>query len=224
MNIQYEFQHRLLPNWSYNSPQFFNDLVNNGEKQTLYKAIKSVYDNRQMECPYKEDDFSGFHSRLDVDTVVVLMRFPAPEEVPLCHCALIFLDAATKRIGYYTLEKGKDPITEKDMQFLCGWDSEGKHQQYGSIYTDQASFGDLFLVRFFYGQFRNLKGVKIPEQPKEENENTSVLKCPACKSEIIFDTSGINDGDHLLVMCGYCARIFELNYKNKEFLIENRIQ
>ena len=224
MSIQYEFQHRLLPNWSYNSPQFFNDLVNNGEKQTLFKAAKSVYDNRKEEIPYKEEDFGGFHARLDVDTVVIVLRFPKPEEVPLCYCALIYLDTKTNRIAYYTLEKGKDPISERDMQFLCGWDYEGKHQQYGSVYTDQADLGDLFLIRFFYARFRNLNNAKIPDQLKEENENSRVLKCPACKSEIIFDASGIAEGDSLLIFCNYCGRIYELRYKNDEFLIENTIQ
>ena len=224
MNINYEFQHRLLPNWSYNAPKFFNDLVNEGEKQTLYKAIKSVYDNRKVECPYKEDDFSGFHTRLDVDTVAVVLRFPAPEEVPLCFCSLIYLDTNDNRIGYYTMEKGKDPITGEEMQFLCGWDNEGNHRQYGSVYTKNMNFGDVFLVRFFYSVFRGLKDAKIPNQLKEENENTRVNQCPACKSEIIFDSTGINDGDCLILFCSVCGRLYVLRYRNNEFLFENKIQ
>ena len=224
MNINYEFQHRLLPDWSYNAPKFFNDLVNEGEKQTLYKAIKSVYDNRKVECPYREDDFSGFHTRLDVDTVAIVLRFPQPEEVPLCYCGLIFLDTNTNRIGYYTMEKGKDPITGQDMQFLCGWGIDGQHQQYGSVYTEKMNFGDIFLIRFFYSVFRNLKNARIPDQLKEENECTSVLQCPACKNQIIFDASKIEDGDVLIIFCPACGRIYELRYRNNEYLIENKIQ
>ena len=156
--------------------------------------------------------------------MAVVMRFPALEEVPLCYCALIFLDVDTKRIGYYTMEKGKDPITEKDMQFLCGWDQDGNHQQYGSVYTEKMNFGDVFLVRFFYTVFRNIKNAKIPDQLKEENEYTSVLQCPACKKEIIFDASNIDDGDALIIFCPACGRIYELRYKDNEFLIENKIQ
>ena len=44
MNILYEFEHRFLPNWAYTVPQFFNDLINNGEKMTLYNAAKNVYE------------------------------------------------------------------------------------------------------------------------------------------------------------------------------------
>ena len=224
MNTLYGFQHQALPRWAYNSTQFFNDLVNTGEKKTLYEAAKRVYENNNEECPFKEEDFGGFHVRMDVKTVAVVLRFPKPEEVPMCYCSFIFLDAETKRIGYYTLEKGKDPISERDMQFLCGWDKEGNHQQYGSVYTDQADFGDMFLLRFFYARFWNLNDTKIPEQPKEENENTRVLRCPACKKEIVFNASGIVDGDRLLVICGFCGRIYALKYLNDEFLIENKIQ
>ena len=47
MKILYEFEHKLLPKWAYNSVDFFNDLVNKGIKETLYRAIKSVYDNHK---------------------------------------------------------------------------------------------------------------------------------------------------------------------------------
>lgn len=224
MSTIYDFEHRILPNWTYHSTHFFNDLINVGEGKTLYNAAKTVYEDRKEELPYKEEDFGGFHARLDVDTVVVVLRFPKPEDVPLCYCALVFLDAGTSRLAYYTLEKGKDPTDGREMQFLCGWDEKGEHRNYGSVYTDTTVLGDNLLIRYFYTRFRDLKNVKIPQQPKEENDNTRVLKCPACKHEIIFDASEIGEGDSLVVLCDFCARIYELSYRNNEFLIQNRIK
>ena len=224
MNILYEFEHRLLPTWSYRSDQFYNDLINIGEKKTLYTAAKNVYDSQKMEFPFTEEDFGGFHVRLDVDTVVALLRLPQPQETPLCYCAFIYMDVNTNRIAYYTLEKGTDPVDGRDMQFLCGWDSEGNHKQYHNFHTDNFRLGDLFLIRYFYAVFRDLKGIKLPDEFKEEKENTRVLKCPACQKEIIFDGSDINEGDRILVLCDYCLRIYQLKYENGEFLIENKIQ
>ena len=126
--------------------------------------------------------------------------------------------------GIYTLEKGKDPTDGREMQFLCGWNENGEHRNYGSVYTDTTVLGDNLLIRYFYTRFRDLKNVKIPQQPKEENDNTRVLKCPACKHEIIFDASEIGEGDSLVVLCDFCARIYELSYRNNEFLIQNRIK
>lgn len=223
MNILYGFEHQLLPNWAYTVPEFFNDLINNGEKTTLYRAARNVYEKQGVEFPFTEDDFSGFHTRLDVDTVAILMRFPQPQEAPLCYCAFIFMDTSTKQIAYYTLEKGIDPISGKDMQFLCSWDANKRHREHGSIYTDQTSLSDVLLIRFFYSIFRGLKGISLPAQMKEENDHSKVLKCPACGYEIIFNASDIKDGDGLLVFCEQCGRIYQLNYQNGEFLIVNKI-
>ena len=224
MNILYQFEHNFLPQWAYGAPDFFNDLINHGEKETLYRAAKNVYDKNGLEFPFKEDDFSGFHVRLDVDTVCVLLRFPEPQEVPLCYCSFIFMDANTNQIQYYTLEKGADPITNREMRFMCGWDKKLEHKQYGSYYVDETSLGDLFLIRFFYAAFHDLKGIKLPTQPKEENERTGVLKCPACKQGIIYDQTDINEGDEFLVLCRNCMRIYRLKYQNNDFLILNKIQ
>ena len=224
MKILYEFEHKLLPKWAYNSVDFFNDLVNKGIKETLYRAIKSVYDNHKEECPYREDDFSGFSTRLDVDTFVIVLRLPKPEEVPMCYCALLYMDLNTKRIAYYTMEKGKDPIDEREIQFLCGWDKEGNHNNYGSAYTDKYNFGDVMLVRFFYNVFWGLKTVKLPEQLKQDNGSSTTMQCPACKKEIIIDNSGINEGDEFLLFCSYCGRIYRLKLQDNDYLIKNKIK
>ncbi|MBQ6493365.1 MAG: hypothetical protein IJI92_05835 [Erysipelotrichaceae bacterium] len=225
MNLEYNFQHRIIPKWVYTTPQFFNDLINCGEQTTLYRAAKKFYEDNNTEFPYKEEDYSGFHTRLDVDTVAVCLRFPTPAETPLCFCAFIFMDTKTNRLAYYTLEKGIDPIDSREMRFLCGWNNEGTHQEYGAYYVEKYNFGDIWLVRFFYGRFRDLrKDIGIPSQPKEENENTRVLKCPACKQEIIFDATDIKEGNELLVFCNSCGRIYHLKFENNEFLILNKIQ
>lgn len=224
MNLQYGFQHQLLPKWAYNSVDFFNDLVNKGVAPTLYRGIKSVYDNHKEECPFKEEDFSGFTTRLDVDTFVAVLRFPKPEEVPMCYCALLYMDLNTKRIGYFTMEKGQDPADGREIQFLCGWDKDGKHNNYGSAYVDKYNFGDVMLVRFFYNVFWGLKNVKLPEQLKQESDHSTVMECPACKKEIIFDNSNISEGDEFLLFCSFCGRIYRLKLVNNEYKIENRIK
>ncbi|MCR5096608.1 MAG: hypothetical protein K6A70_07710 [Erysipelotrichaceae bacterium] len=224
MNILYEFEHRFLPNWAYTVPQFFNDLINNGEKMTLYNAAKNVYEKNQLEFPFKEEDFGGFHGRLDVDTSVIVMWLPQPQEAPMCYCSMIFMNTADNRIAFYTLEKGTDPITGKDMQFLCGWNEKGEHREYGAFYTEKFRPGDIFLIRFFYTVFRGLKDVRIPEQPKEQGENCRVLKCPACQKEIIFDASDLKDGEQLAILCGYCLRLYHLKYENNDFMILNKIK
>lgn len=209
-NIAYQFQHRVLPNWAFHSEHFFNDLVNVGVKEVLYSAISSVYKDQNEELSYTKDDFSGFYAWLDDETIVVTLRFPKPEATPLCHSAYIIKNIKTGQMMYYTLEKGQDPTDGREMQFLCSWNSEGRHQQYASAYTEKTHLGDLLLIRFFYTQFRNLQGFKLPEQPREENANSAVFKCSVCQNEIIYDLSGITEGDRFLLMCDRCGRIHEV--------------
>ena len=217
MNTYYQFQHRVLPNWAYHSQHFFNDLVNVGVKDVLFSAISSVYRDVQEELPYTKEDFSGFCAQLDDETIVAVLRFPKPDDTPLCYSAYIFKNLKTGEMMYYTLEKGKDPISEKEMQFLCGWNSEGKHQQYASVYTEKTHLGDLLLIRFFYSNFRHLQAVKLPEQFLEENEVSTAFQCPVCQNGIVFNPSGIAEGEHLLLMCDRCGRIHELVYQNGTF-------
>ena len=224
MGILYDFEHRVLPGWTYSSVQFFNDLVNVGEKNALYRAAKMIYEKQQIEFPFTVDDFSGLHGRLDADTVFSLLRFPQPTEVPLCYCALIFLDTKTNRTAYYTMERGMDPTDGREIQFLCGWDKEGKHQQYGSVYKEKASLADIFLIRFFYSLFWNLKGIRIPEQPREANERTRKLKCPSCGYEMTVDLSTIKDGESFLALCNHCARMNWFDYRNGEAILNDKTQ
>ncbi|MBR4462248.1 MAG: hypothetical protein IKS51_06690 [Erysipelotrichaceae bacterium] len=210
MNIYYQFQHRVLPNWAYRSEHFLNDLINVGVQEVLYNAIRNVYADQKEELPYTKEDFSGFYAWLDDETIVITLRFPKPEEVPLCYSAYIIKNVKTGQMMYYTLEKGQDPINGKEMQFLCSWNSEGKHQQHASAYTEKTHLGDLVLIRFFYTQFRNLQGFKLPEQFLEEGTGRNVIACPACQNGIVYDPSGIAEGEDFLLMCPRCGRIHAL--------------
>ena len=70
MNILYQFEHNFLPKWSYGAPDFFNDLINHGEKETLYRAAKNTYDKNGIEFPFKEEgkllvsNYPGFSEKL----------------------------------------------------------------------------------------------------------------------------------------------------------------
>ena len=141
--------------------------------------------------------------------IAVTLRLPKPEATPLCYSAYIIKNIRTGQMMYYTLEKGQDPTDGREMQFLCGWNSEGRHQQYASAYTEKTHLGDLLLIRFFYAQFKNLQGIRLPEQLREENAGSAAFECPACRNRIFYDPSGIAEGEPFLLMCDRCGRIHE---------------
>ena len=223
MNLNYQFQFNLLPNWTYNTPQFISDLLKNGVGATLYRQIKSVYEREEAELPYKEEDFNGFHARLDDDTYLIVLRFPKPEETPLCYAAFIFIDVKTNRKAYYTLERGAN-LDGSLLQFMCYKDKDGGHHNYGSVDPNEHPLDNIILIRYFYARFRDLKKIRMPEEPLEGNERTSIYKCPICGHEIIFESADIKEGEELLLFCERCAVLYHLKLQNGEYTVINRIK
>ena len=223
MNLDYQFQYNLLPNWTYNAPQFIGDLIKDGVGATLYSQIKSFYEREKAELPYKEEDFRGFHARLDDDTYVIVMKFPKPEETPLCYAAFIFIDVKTDEKAYYTLERGIN-LDGSLLQFMCFKDREGGHHNYGSADPRQHPLDDIILIRYFYARFRALEKVRIPQEPLKGNDRTGIYKCPVCGHEIIFESADIKEGEELLLFCERCAVLYRLKYHDGEYAIINRIK
>ncbi len=223
MNLDYQFQFNLLPNWTYNTPQFIGDLINSGVGATLYRQIKNFYEREKAELPYKEEDFKGFHARLDDDTYVIVLKFPKPEKTPLCYAAFIFIDVKTNEKAYYTLERGVN-IDGSLLQFMCHKDSKGGHFNYGSADPREHPLDDIILIRYFYARFRTLNNIRIPQEPLESNERTSVYKCPVCGHEIIFESAGIKEDEELLLFCERCAVLYRLKYHGGEYETVNRIR
>lgn len=213
-SIIYSFEHRYIPSSVWNSQYFLDDLFKYGERKVLFTAIQDIYNKPVQDapiCPYKPEDFGGFHGQLSETLYFSLLVFPAPREVTECFCAIIFFDKTTNRKAYYTFELGKD-LDGSELQFFCEWTQEGKHINYASVRrTPDSHIGDLFLLRFFYLIFYNLsKNTKIPYEPKEANDNTKTLNCGICKNEIYYETKDLKEGDDILVICPKCGQIYQI--------------
>ncbi|MBQ1827320.1 MAG: hypothetical protein II126_05045 [Erysipelotrichaceae bacterium] len=213
MNIMYEFEHRLLPKWILTSGAFHNDLFKNGARATLYGALKSVYENRKEEMPYKPEDFNGLNFQPDENTVVYMLKLPDPTEVPLCYRMYMFRDLQTGQTACYTIEKGTD-IDGSELRFLCEWNNEGKHINYGGntiIHMTQMVSEE---VRFFFSRFRNMDDIRIPLLLGVKENGNEGIRCSKCDLDLGFDLNGLKDGDRVLIHCPQCFRIETVRYEN----------
>jgi hypothetical protein len=69
----------------------------------------------------------------------VLITFPKPDNMPECYFVLI--RQVDKKFMYITYEKTMDISNEGLIGAVCGWSSEGTHNNYGfQKYTDPDSF------------------------------------------------------------------------------------
>lgn len=221
MKTMYEFEHRLVPRWIHTVPAFFNDLVEKGEQKTLYDACKSVFDSHNEEMPYKAEDFGGSHFKLNDKTYVIMMKMPQPEETPLCYRIYMFLDAETHETGCFTVEKGSDPFTGDERLFVCSWDHEGNHQNYGNYYLDDEPQCINLEVRICFSKFRNIRDVKMPLLNRVVEGATEGLICPQCHLGLEFDVSDPQEGDRMMILCPLCFRLDIVTFREGQWQYED---
>lgn len=223
MNIMYEYQHKVLPKWIYSSPEFFSDLITYGEKKVLFASCKKFFEDNLVEFPYQENDFGGFRIRVDADTVMVMLRFPQPEAVPLCYRMYMYVDTNSNRIACYTVERGMDPYNNCTLYFLCGWDENGVHRNYGSHDIEEMAVASIREMRFFYAQFHGLKDVLIPDFMPADTEGVRQIECPNCEVLMTYDMRMTKQGDRILLQCPKCMRIFHVRLDEDGFAILNNV-
>ena len=221
MNIMYEYQHVALPDWIYNSPEFFSDIINYTEQRVLYESCKRFFEDNGVVFPYQKDDFGGFCIRVDRDTVMIMLRFPEPQEVPLCTRMYIYVDTHDSHMACYSVEKGVNLYGPESVWDMCSWDENGNHNNYGSHDVDDYAVATIREMRFFYALFHGIEGAEIPELLMYEKRKYREFECPNCHVLMAYDTGRIKQGNHILFQCPKCMRIFYVRLDEDGFAILN---
>jgi hypothetical protein len=125
----YYFQHRLLPEWTFQSDGKFFEDISNGEIEQLKTAASEIVSQK-------------FAENISVQSVfennAVLLLFPQPTQSPECYYILIVKDS--NLFQFFTLEKANDIMKVGFKSVVCAW-TEKMHLNYGSRkYNDVDSF------------------------------------------------------------------------------------
>jgi len=132
----YHFEHKLIPNWLYNSDGAFFESIEAGEISRLQDVATEVVDKK-------------FGQQLKVETIepnqAYLIIFETPEDPPLCYCAIIC--RTSDGYAYYTLEKTYDFGEENAAKTMfCAWTMDGSHENLGPRgYTSPETFTEEYL-------------------------------------------------------------------------------
>lgn len=126
----YYLQHRLIPDWVFQSEgEFFFDIYN-GQVDQLMDAVADLVSPEYA----RQIDVTPLY-----DKNAVVIRFPPPEEMPQCFYVLV--KKRDDGFHYYTYEKAMNFGDDSVVGVLGGWDSEGSHQNYGPrSYSAQQDF------------------------------------------------------------------------------------
>ncbi len=126
----YYFQHKILPQWTYQSGgAFFRDLKS-GTIERLRAAARDLVGEafaREMKLEAKSREHA------------VLIIFPPPKEPALCYAAAVVqLDVG---YAYYTLELTEDIMNTGARTVLGSWSEDGAHRNHGTrTHADPAEF------------------------------------------------------------------------------------
>ena len=124
--VRYSFEHRMLPQMFYRDPSSLIELLT--EDIGLYVAWRLHCKNFGIEIPGGNPrQFKVEQVRVDDSTSAFILTMPPPEKIAHNQCRYIFLmfDKTLKKLAYYTLEE------DIDADFICGWDANGNHLNYG---------------------------------------------------------------------------------------------
>ena len=126
---RYLVEHRFLWEQFFRDPKMLigNLLVPGGIFFIFEKLMFSV---GRIHCPYRMEDFRiSLMDICDPNNIIAMLEMPYPDLVPLCYRIYLLHDKKYMRFMYFTVERGQNGA------FLCRWDENGVHYNYGMINT-----------------------------------------------------------------------------------------
>ncbi|MCR4647348.1 MAG: hypothetical protein K5695_18395 [Oscillospiraceae bacterium] len=135
-DVNYYFQHKLMPELFYEDmAQFVGTVLQQGSAW-LCDVHRDLFEQGDLAFPYSEEDYAIQPVKYDDGTFILLISPPSPEETPLCYCIILIFDPDFSKPAFYTLEKSGSPSRRAPGAYLCGWDAEGCHMNYGPFDVD----------------------------------------------------------------------------------------
>lgn len=130
--VRYYFEHRLLPEWLYTEKEKLILTFANEQQKVPFLVMSDLCQREGLEMPYPEEDYQFTLYPVAENVLGGVLTLPEPEEEPLCYRVYFVFNKEFDRLAYYTLEKGQE-----EEYFLCGWDAEKTHSNYGSVDLDE---------------------------------------------------------------------------------------
>lgn len=130
--VHYAFAHRILRDLALDDRV---DLVGEAIAVDLGPKFATLWDNANASVPEEDriaPDGLATYVVQRPDYAGVLVTLPAPTEPAEAHAVMVVRGAAPGRSSYFTWEHGVDPETGAPTVYLCGWDANGRHVNWGA--------------------------------------------------------------------------------------------
>lgn len=147
-DIKYMFEHQLLPSWYYKDKGNFVAALVQEDSTLLFHIMGEICEKEHVRMPYTADMYSFELYGISEDVMLLRQSMPEPSDEPLCFRVYFMFDRQFEKMGYYTVEKGQG-----DDLYLCGWDAEGNHANYGGCPDGERPETDR-IIDIYMGHFR----------------------------------------------------------------------
>ena len=130
--LLYFVEHQFLRDVFYETPADFMPIIARGDVELFLRRVL-----KRMGIP---NPFEGLRLRSGVcrstdDMSIVLIEFPDPPFITLCHRVYLVADKGFRHVRYFTIERGYSFVPGEDCVFLCAWEGTSRatqqHVNYG---------------------------------------------------------------------------------------------
>lgn len=161
---RYILEHKVIPNLLYSEGFGFMAAIVS-KNNVLNKIFKDIMNEEGVENPYGDKPITVDPFKID-NILVARINFPEPEEMPLCYRSYVFFNAETENAAYYSIEKGQND----GEIFLCGWNKEGVHLNYGGCPDDEHEEIVQIVKSFFNPDDDESLKVRVAYSPAKDRE------------------------------------------------------
>ena len=124
----------ILPKRLFAEKESFVNQLCEGKEAFVNQLFEAMYKDGKH-YPYEEEDYSVMALEIGPDLTLIRIDFPEKGIIPpLCYRVYLTYDPITKKAGYYTIEKTKDP----EKRLLGGFVEDGSHVTHGEAPAEGA--------------------------------------------------------------------------------------
>lgn len=131
---RYYFEHDFLPRAFLEKGETVIGMLQEHGGRLLYKMMEQECKDAKVWCRYKESQYGCCTKKIGDGYTMLCLRFPNPRKSHMCSSAYCVFNKGYSLVRYFTLESGK--VRMKIVFFLCEWDSERRHYNYGMVPYD----------------------------------------------------------------------------------------
>ena len=130
--LRYYFEHEMLPNWFHKKTEAFIERLVEEENNFLHEGMNLLCEDAGQEMQYTREQYKVYRCRTQKEYTMICIEMPKPEVELLCYQVYLVFSHDYQNKGYYTVERGSS-FRER---FLCFWDQDQFHGNYGKTYED----------------------------------------------------------------------------------------